>query len=63
LGFTVSSPFGLIDGIEEAGQLSVVSGDYYNTGILPSAQVASCLVDGSWRVEGSGDETNDASKR
>ena len=63
LGFTVSSPSGPIDGIEEAGELSVISGDYYETGMIPSAQVASCLVDGSWRVECKDDETNVASKR
>ena len=41
-----------IDAIENAGELSVESGDFFGSGKLPPPQSGVCLVDGAWRIEG-----------
>ncbi len=41
----------LVDGLADAAVLRVVSGDYYESGLLPDARDAVCLADASWTHE------------
>lgn len=50
LGFSIRNSGGLIDAIDEATELRVKRGDFYQTAKLPSAKESVCLIEGSWGV-------------
>ena len=53
LGFSVMKDGGhsYVDSIGDAYSITVVEGDYYGTGEVPSATHGCCLVEAEWRLE------------
>jgi lipopolysaccharide transport system ATP-binding protein len=51
IGYSLIISGDFLDMIGEAGELTVVSGDFYGSGEVPPITHGCCLVDAQWRVE------------
>ncbi len=51
LGYSILCDDEYLDRIDDAGELTVVAGDFYGSGEVPPATHGCCLVDGEWRIE------------
>ena len=49
-GFSILRGEEYLDRIDDAGEISVVAGDFYGSGEVPPASHGCCLVEASWRL-------------
>ncbi len=51
IGYSIMCDGEYLDRVDDAGELTVVEGDFYGSGEVPPASHGCCLVDAKWRLE------------
>jgi lipopolysaccharide transport system ATP-binding protein len=51
VGYSILCDGEYLDRVDDAGELTVIEGDFYGSGEVPPASHGCCLVDAAWRLE------------